>query len=154
MGFAQTAIDADDPYLERRCSAFDRRYGAGMGIHILIAAIGGAIGSSLRYLVSLGAARWVGTGFPLGTLLVNVVGCLIAGLIFGLAEERTGFSPIVRILLLTGFVGGFTTFSTFAVETVTLVQDGTWTLALLNFLANNLAGVTLAFAGIYMGRSI
>jgi CrcB protein len=123
-------------------------------IQVLAVALGGAIGSALRYLVTVGTARAVGTGFPLGTLLVNLLGCLIAGLIFGLAQERAAFSPIVRVLLLTGFVGGFTTFSTFAVETVTLFRDGSWALALANFAANNLAGGALALAGIYLGRVV
>jgi fluoride exporter len=121
---------------------------------ILAVAGGGALGSVLRYLVSLGAARTAGTGFPWGTLIVNVAGCLIAGVLFGLAEERAVFSPVVRLLLLTGFVGGFTTFSTFAVETVTLMRDGSLTLALVSFLANNLAGGAFALAGVYLGRTI
>jgi CrcB protein len=124
-----------------------------MGIQFLAVAVGGAIGSALRYGVSLWAARAIGAGFPLGTLIVNVTGCLIAGILFGLVEERAGFSPLVRILLLTGFVGGFTTFSTFALETVTLMQDGTWALALASFMANNLAGGAFALAGIYLGRA-
>ena len=120
----------------------------------LAVAVGGAFGSALRYATSLGATRMLGTGFPFGTMLVNVVGCLLAGFIFGLAEQRVGISPVIRLLLLTGFLGGYTTFSTFMVETVTLVQAGSWFAAFGSFLANSIAGAALAIAGIYIGRMI
>lgn len=125
-----------------------------MAIRILAVAAGGAAGSILRYLISHSAARVAGTGIPLGTLMVNATGCLAAGLVFGLAEERAALSPIVRLLLLTGFLGGFTTFCAFAAETVTLVRDGSWFLTLANIAANNLAGVGFALAGVYLGRMV
>ncbi len=125
-----------------------------MGVQVLAVAVGGAVGSALRYVTTLGATRLLGTSFPLGTLLVNVLGCLIAGFIFGIAREHAVLPPIVRILLLTGFLGGYTTFSTFAVETVTLLQDGSWVVALGSLLANILCGGALAFAGIYLGRVV
>lgn len=125
-----------------------------MGLQVLAVAVGGAVGSALRYMTTLGAARLVGTSFPLGTLLVNVLGCLLAGFVFGLAEERAVLSPIVRILLLTGFLGGYTTFSTFAVETVTLLQDGSWAAALGSLMGNILVGGACALAGVYLGRAV
>jgi fluoride exporter len=125
-----------------------------MGVQFLVVAIGGAIGSALRYGTSLGAARVIGTGFPYGTLLVNLAGCLLAGIVFGLMEDRAGFSPMVRLLLLTGFLGGYTTFSTFMLETITLVQGGAWGIALASFVANNAAGAALVIGGIYVGRAI
>jgi fluoride exporter len=125
-----------------------------MGIQVLAVALGGAIGSTLRYLTTLGTSRLAGTGFPAGTLLVNVLGCLLAGLLFGLAEDRSTFSPVVRLLLLTGFLGGYTTFSTFAVETVSLFRDGSWLLGSVSFVANNLMGGAFALAGIVLGRVV
>lgn len=125
-----------------------------MGAQFLVVAIGGAIGSALRYGTSLGAARVLGTSFPYGTLLVNLAGCLLAGIVFGIMEDRAGFSPMVRLLLLTGFLGGYTTFSTFMLETVTLVQGGAWGIALTSLIANNAAGAALAVGGIYVGRVI
>lgn len=125
-----------------------------MGSQVLAVALGGAIGSVLRYLSTLGMTRWFGTAFPSGTLLVNLLGCLLAGLLFGMAEERSLLPPLIRLLLLTGFLGGFTTFSTFALETMTLVRDGSWAIALASFLANSVGGLALALAGIYLGRVV
>jgi CrcB protein len=121
-------------------------------IQFLVVALGGAAGCTLRYATTLGATRLLGTGFPFGTMIVNLAGCLLAGLIFGLAEQRAGISPVVRLLLLTGFLGGYTTFSTFMLETMTLIEAGSWLAALGSFLANNMAGAALAVAGIYAGR--
>ena len=112
------------------------------------------MGCVLRYATTLGATRLLGTGFPFGTLLVNLGGCLLAGLVFGLAEQRVGLSPVIRLLLLTGFLGGYTTFSTFMVETVALLQAGSWLIALGSFIGNSAAGAALAIAGIYVGRVI
>jgi len=125
-----------------------------MGIRLLVVALGGAVGCSLRYLSTLGATRIFGTEFPAGTLLVNVVGCLLAGILFGIAEERAGFPPIVSLLLMTGFLGGFTTFSSFSLETVNLVRDGTWVVALFSLAANNVIGISCALGGIYLGRAV
>lgn len=125
-----------------------------MGIQVLAVAIGGAVGSALRYLTTLGAARLMGTSFPFGTFLVNVIGCLLAGFIFGMAGERAAISPLVRVLLLTGFLGGYTTFSTFAVETVTLLRDGSWVVAFGSLMGNVLVGGACALAGIYLGRAL
>lgn len=121
---------------------------------VLAVALGGAVGCVLRYGTTLAAARLLGSGFPFGTLLVNIIGCLLAGLLFGLAEGHAGLPPIMRLLLLTGFLGGYTTFSTFMAETVTLLQDGSWLLALGSFLGNNVVGGALAVTGIYLGRLI
>ena len=123
-------------------------------IQFLAVAAGGAIGCVLRYATSLGAARTLGAGFPFGTLLVNLIGCLLAGFVFGIAGKHAGISPVIRALLLTGFLGGYTTFSTYMVETVTAIQSGSWLVAAGSFLANNLAGAGLAVAGLYVGRLI
>jgi fluoride exporter len=117
-------------------------------------ALGGAFGSVARYLSTLGAARLLGTSFPFGTLFVNVVGCLLAGLVFGIFEDRPGLPAIIRILVLTGFLGGFTTFSTFALETVNFLQSGSWAIALGSFVANNLVGGLFVVGGIFLGRVI
>jgi CrcB protein len=153
MGFAETALGADDSYLSLLLQR-NGRYGVGMGIQLLAIAIGGAVGCCLRYLVSLATAHVFGTVFPAGTLVVNVVGCLLAGLLFGLVEDRAGFPPIVRLLVMTGFLGGFTTFSAFSLETVNLMRDGSWAIAVGSLLANNVIGLASVLAGIYLGRAV
>lgn len=132
----------------------NRRRRAGMGIQLLAVAGGGAFGCCVRYLVGLGAVRLMGTGFPAGTLVVNVIGGLLAGLLFGLVEDRAGFPPILRLLIMTGFLGGFTTFSAFSLETVNLMRDGSWAIALGSIMANNVIGLAAAVAGIYLGRTV
>jgi fluoride exporter len=117
-------------------------------------ALGGAIGCVARYLSTLAAAHLLGASFPFGTLFVNLLGCLLAGLVFGLFESRPGLPSMVRILVLTGFLGGFTTFSSFALETVNFLQTGSWAIAIGSFLANNLVGGAFVIGGIFVGRAI
>ncbi|MEQ1501673.1 MAG: fluoride efflux transporter CrcB [Myxococcota bacterium] len=81
-------------------------------------AIGGAIGSVARYLLTLGLARWLGPSFPWGTLAVNGVGTLILGVVVGVATVDPRLSPTAKAAIGTGFCGGFTTFSTFSIETL------------------------------------
>jgi fluoride exporter len=97
---------------------------------VLLVALGGAVGSAARY----GLGSWVlhhspGWKFPLGTFVVNVAGCLVAGLLIGLAQRCDFLSADLRLLVFTGFLGGFTTFSAFGVETVALMQRGDWGVA-------------------------
>jgi|WetSurMetagenome_2_1015567.scaffolds.fasta_scaffold65305_1 fluoride exporter len=125
-----------------------------MVVQIGAVALGGAVGCVARYLTTLGAARLLGTTFPFGTLLVNVIGCLLAGLVFGLFDNRAGLPSIVRILVLTGFLGGFTTFSSFALETVNFLQSGSYAVAIGSFVANNLVGGAFVLGGIFLGKAI
>lgn len=92
---------------------------------LLQVAIGGAIGAVLRYVTVLAFARQFGTGFPWGTLTVNVIGCLIMGALIGALGPRFAAAPLV----LTGVLGGFTTFSAFSVDTLALVESGQAVLA-------------------------
>ncbi|MFP4557013.1 MAG: fluoride efflux transporter CrcB [Bacteroidales bacterium] len=92
--------------------------------NILLVAFGGGMGSVARYLLSLYFVRNTYGGFPLATLVVNVIGCLLIGLLFGLAERGELLSSELRLLLAVGFCGGFTTFSTFSNETFVLVRGG------------------------------
>jgi CrcB protein len=93
-------------------------------VNILLIAIGGAVGSVCRYLLSSAVLRMLGTLFPAGTFVVNVVGCLVFGAIAGLTQERISISPEVRALLLAGVLGGFTTFSSYMNESFVLVREG------------------------------
>src|SRR5262252_8693196 len=91
---------------------------------ILLVGIGGFVGSVSRYLVAVLFAAQVSSVFPFATLIVNVVGCFIIGILFALSDRGNILSPEWRILLTTGFCGGFTTFSTFSYESIRLIQDG------------------------------
>ncbi len=116
---------------------------------ILFIALGGAIGSCARYLVSLGAQRFVGSTdvFPLGTLVVNVLGCFALGLLAATFDHTHRLSESVRIGLMVGVLGGFTTFSTFAMETVDLASEGELGRAGLNIILSNVLGVGAALLG-------
>lgn len=118
----------------------------------LLIALGAAFGANARYLVNIWAANRFGADFPYGTLLVNISGSFILGLLLALTTDRLSLSPDMRLLLAVGFLGSYTTFSSYAVESVTLWRStGLW-LALRNIVLNN--GVSLIFAllGTYTAR--
>ncbi len=119
----------------------------------LLVVAGGGIGSVCRYGVALFAARFFGTRFPWGTLIVNLTGCFLIGLSFAFAGRGLKImNPSARLLFMTGFLGGLTTFSTYTLETVNAIRGTTYILALTNFLTNNLAGGALVLLGMWVGR--
>lgn len=118
---------------------------------ILLVGAGGAIGAVLRYAVSGVTCRIWGASFPWGTLVVNVLGCLLIGLAWALAEE-TSVSPAARIFFLTGILGAFTTFSTFGLETINLIRDGEIALGMANVMASNLSGLLAVILGFFAAR--
>jgi len=103
---------------------------------LLLAGFGGAIGSMARYLVTGLAQRLLDVQFPLGTLVVNAVGCLVIGVLMSLVEDRQLLSPDMRVLLMVGVLGGFTTFSAFGYETIQMLRHGDVRFAALNVAAN------------------
>ena len=111
-------------------------------VNLFFIAIGGAIGSVCRYLLSSAVLRSLGTLFPAGTFVVNVVGCLVFGAIAGLAQERVTLAPETRAFLLAGVLGGFTTFSSYMNESVVLVREGQFLWAGLNLGGQVVAGFT------------
>ncbi|QTA82221.1 Putative fluoride ion transporter [Desulfonema limicola] len=111
---------------------------------------GGGLGSASRYGVSLLAARLFGTRFPYGTMIVNLTGCLLIGICFELAERAAWFGTSARLFFMTGFLGGLTTFSTFALETVISERKGTEPVALINFFANNVIGMGMILIGMWL----
>ena len=117
-----------------------------------IIAVGGAVGSVSRYLLQLLVARHFVHPFPLGTLLVNVLGCLLIGFFYAAAERGTIGSPELRLLLTTGFCGGFTTFSTFSYETIALLTDGEYAYGALYVAGSVLLGLGATFAGVVAVR--
>jgi CrcB protein len=116
---------------------------------VLLVALGGAIGSVLRYEVgALVLRHTLSAQFPYGTFTVNVLGCLIAGALAGLGERHGFLTAEVRLLLFTGFLGGFTTFSAFGVETVALIERGAWAVALTYVGLSVLCGVAALWAAL------
>jgi CrcB protein len=114
----------------------------------------GAVGTGARYLISGWALAVLGTGFPFGTLTVNVAGSFLIGLVMQIGLATPLLSPTLRMTLTTGFIGGFTTYSTFNYETIRYVQDGAWRLALGNVAITLIACLAAGFAGIALGRTL
>lgn len=126
----------------------------GWMIRVLLVLAGGGLGAVTRYCVSLLAVKLFGSRFPWGTLIVNLSGCFLIGLAFALAERGLSImNPSIRLLFVTGFLGGLTTFSSFAMETVDTIRYGSYLAAAANFLSNNIIGGALVFLGLWVGRS-
>lgn len=107
-----------------------------------------------RYWASTGVYGLLGRGFPYGTLFVNVLGSLVMGLLYILLLERMSVGPEVRGVLLIGFLGAFTTFSTFSIETLNLIEQAAYVKAFLNALMSVVACVGAAWLGVLVGRSL
>ena len=116
---------------------------------VLFVAVGGAIGAVARYLLSTPINE---RAAPWGTVLVNLIGSAILGFLIGWLSDRS-FDPAIQIGLLTGVLGGFTTFSTFSAETMLLLDGGRWQLATLNVAVSVIFGILAAAIGYTIGRS-
>ena len=114
----------------------------------LAVSLGGILGANTRYLVSLYVAERLGTAFPYGTFLINVSGSLVIGFFLTLATERFSIDPLWRLFFATGFLGAYTTFSSYTFEAAQLIRDGAYGLALLYLFGSVLAGMIGVFAGI------
>ena len=122
---------------------------------VALVAVGGAIGSVLRFLAGGLAHRLLpGVLFPVGTLTVNVLGSLAIGFIGGLAESRQFLVPDARVFLFTGLLGGFTTFSAFAFESLGLALDAAWLRLAVNIAAQVVLGLGAAWVGYGLGRTL
>jgi CrcB protein len=119
---------------------------------LMAVAAGGAIGASLRYVAAALTHSVMGHDFPYGTLMVNVVGSLVIGYLLVLLPEPGNQIPIVRLLLITGVLGGFTTYSAFSVETLELINDGHLTKAGANVLLTLLFCFLSVWLGYLMGK--
>ena len=118
-------------------------------------ALGGGLGSVLRYLVTLAVTQRAGPGFPWATLLINVAGSLVIGIIAELSVTRAlGIGSVTRLFLMTGILGGFTTFSTFSLDIVTLASERAALLAIAYASGSVILGFAAAFAGIVLVRAL
>lgn len=120
-------------------------------MNVVAVAAGGALGAAARYGVSGLARRWSEAGLPLGTLVVNLLGCLLIGLLVPWMLEERLVRPEVRAFVLIGLLGGFTTFSTYGYETFAMVNEGQWGRAAWMMLLNNGVGIALVLAGYRIG---
>jgi CrcB protein len=118
---------------------------------ILSIAAGGSLGAVGRFMVARALNRFTGTLFPWGTLTVNIIGSLLIGFFFEFFDRST-ISPENRALITIGFLGSFTTFSTYSLESVNLVKNGEFRLAAANVAANNIVGILAVIAGIMASR--
>jgi len=121
---------------------------------ILLVGIGGFVGSITRYLVAILFSSQISSVFPFATLTVNVLGCFLIGILFALSDRGNVLSPEWRILLTTGFCGGFTTFSTFSYESLRLMQDGEYLYLAAYVFISVFVGLTATYLGIALVRSI
>jgi CrcB protein len=123
-------------------------------VEYLVIGVGGFLGANARYLITIWAAQRFGTIFPYGTFLINVSGSFLLGLFLAFLQERTFFHPYYRLFFATGFLGAYTTFSTFTYESLRLLQDGSVLFALINVLGSTIIGLVGVFLGFIIGRLI
>lgn len=120
----------------------------------LMAAMGGALGAGARYLVGVGALRFFGPGFPWGTLIVNVAGSLMMGVLIASLALRYSLTNEMRTFLATGILGGFTTFSAFSLDFAVLIERKAQGLALLYLGASVGLSILALFSGLYIARTL
>jgi CrcB protein len=121
---------------------------------ILVISLGAILGANARWIISRYAARILGPVFPYGTLVINVSGSFVVGFFMIWATERVLLDPRWRLLLVVGFCGAFTTFSSFAFETMAYFEQGQWLLMSANFLSNNLLCLAAVLAGMALARAL
>ena len=119
---------------------------------LVLIGFAGLVGTLARYSLSGVVARRFGETFPTGTLVVNVIGCFLAGFLFYLLQERFLVNEVVRTSIMIGFLGGFTTFSSFGLQTFTLLREGEVGLATVNVVVSNVAGLLTCWAGYALAR--
>lgn len=123
-------------------------------VPILLIGAGGFAGAIARYLVDVRISTWTGGSLPWGTFVVNLSGSFVVGLLFALVIERAVLPADVRAPLMIGFIGAYTTFSTLALESWRMMEDGAWLYASANLVGSIVIGVLAVVAGVALGRAI
>ncbi len=121
---------------------------------VLVISVGAILGANARWFISRFASRILGPVFPYGTLFINVTGSFIVGFFMIWSSERVLLDPRWRLLVVIGFCGAFTTFSSFAFETMAYFEQGQWLLMLTNFFSNNLLCLGATLAGMALARAL
>jgi fluoride exporter len=121
-------------------------------VNFVVVSLGAIVGANLRYILSRYAAKLLGPVFPYGTLIINLTGSFIVGWFMIWTTERVLVDPRWRLLVVVGFCGGFTTFSSYAFESMAYLEQGQWLLMTTNILANNLLCMAAAIAGMALAR--
>jgi CrcB protein len=121
-------------------------------VNFVVVSLGAIVGANARYILSRYAAKVLGPVFPYGTLIINVVGSFIVGWFMVWTTERVLVDPRWRLLVVVGFCGGFTTFSSYAFESMAYFEQGQWALMVTNILTNNLLSLLAAAAGMALAR--
>jgi fluoride exporter len=121
---------------------------------LVLVFFGGGLGSLLRFIIGKWVSPLLNNPFPYGTLVTNVMACLILGFIIGLADHKQIISPAARLFWTVGFCGGFSTFSTFSSETITLLQNGSHLSTMLYIVGSLLFCISSTYAGLYLGEHI
>lgn len=122
--------------------------------NVILISIGAIFGANARYWLGTWASAKLGSAFPYGTLIINVTGSFFIGLFMTLATERFLIDPRWRYLVVVGFLGAYTTFSTFSYESFNLIFKGQWGAGLLNLLGSTLLGVAAVGLGVYLGKTL
>jgi len=120
---------------------------------LVLIGLGGLLGTLSRYWISQWADGRSQSGFPFGTMVVNLVGCFVAGFLFQALNQAT-VSPDLRLAIFTGFLGGFTTFSAYGLQTVVMAQGGMLPMAAINVAVSNIAGLALVWVGSSAARAL
>jgi len=117
--------------------------------------IGGGIGATLRYLITVLSCKYLGTAYPYGTFFINIIGCLFLGFIVALAIDKShAFEPHLKLFLVVGIAGGFTTFSAFSYESLELIRNGRILTSLFYLSSSVIFGLMAVYLGFYLSKYI